>query len=163
MIQRAKHNKSDLHVVCLDAYESVPHQLIWYAISFFHMAVSVTAQLTVDLKKIDQRPLPGKFKVWCYQFTLLHHLMLPLKLCDIPSSAVLKMDAKANNYIRNWLGLPRCLSSAALFGRNTLRLAGSRQCHRSRSGATCMARQVLDGGEHHPRHGPKPRGRKGNS
>lgn len=26
------------------------------------------------------------------------------------------------NYIRKWLGLPRCLSNAALFGRNTLRL-----------------------------------------
>jgi hypothetical protein len=87
-----------------------------------NMAVSVTAQLTAGLKKIDQSPLPGKFKVWCYQFTLFHRLMWPLKLCDILSSAVLKMDAKANNYIRKWLGLPRCLSRAALFGRNTLRL-----------------------------------------
>ncbi|CAJ1071380.1 uncharacterized protein LOC111834513 [Xyrichtys novacula] len=35
-----------------------------------NMASAVTAQLQEDLHKIDQCPLPGKFKVWCYQFTL---------------------------------------------------------------------------------------------
>lgn len=38
-IQAAKKNKSDLHVVWLDlanAYGSVPHQLIIYALDFFH-------------------------------------------------------------------------------------------------------------------------------
>ncbi|KAL0182507.1 hypothetical protein M9458_021882, partial [Cirrhinus mrigala] len=87
-----------------------------------HMAVSVTTQLSSGLKKIDESLLPGKFKVWCYQFTLYHRLLWPLKLCDIISSTVLKMDAKANNYIRKWLGLPRCLSTSALFGKNILRL-----------------------------------------
>ncbi|RXN06459.1 hypothetical protein ROHU_012346 [Labeo rohita] len=91
-------------------------------ISDKHMAVSVTTQLTSGLKKIDESLLPGKFKVWCYQFTQFHRLLWPLKLCDITSSTVLKMDAKANNYIRKWLGLPRCLSTSALFGKNTLRL-----------------------------------------
>lgn len=48
--------------------------------------------------------------------------MWPLKLCDITLSAVQKMDSKANNYIRKWLGLLRYLSNAALFGRIMLRL-----------------------------------------
>lgn len=61
-------------------------------------------------------------KVWYYQFTLYHRLMWPLKLSDIPMTTVLKLEAKANNYIRKWLGLPRCLSTMALFGRDTLQL-----------------------------------------
>lgn len=32
------------------------------------------------------------------------------------------MDAKANNFIRKWLGLPRGLSNVALFGKNMLTL-----------------------------------------
>ncbi|KAL1266945.1 hypothetical protein QQF64_002620 [Cirrhinus molitorella] len=87
-----------------------------------HMAASVNAQLTGGLKKIDETLLPGKFKLWCYQFTLWHRLLWPLKLCEITPTTVQKMDRKANNYIRKWLGLPRCQSSSALFGRNKLRL-----------------------------------------
>ncbi|KAL0189460.1 hypothetical protein M9458_016559, partial [Cirrhinus mrigala] len=99
-----------------------PSQLYTAELSDKHMAISVTTQLTSGLKKIDESLLPAKFKVWCYQFTLFHRLLWPLKLCDITSSTVLKMDAKANNYIRKWLGLPRCLSTSALFGKNILRL-----------------------------------------
>ncbi len=87
------------------------------------MAAAVRwSQLSDGLEKIDQSLLPGKLKVWCYQFTLYHRLMWPLKLCDITSSVVQKMDSKANNYIGKWLGLPRCLSNAALFRSDTLRL-----------------------------------------
>lgn len=48
--------------------------------------------------------------------------MWPLKLCEVVSSAVSKMDAKANAYIRKWLGLLRCFSAAGLFGWNSLHL-----------------------------------------
>ena len=87
-----------------------------------HMAHSVITQLSEGLVKIDESHLPGKFKTWCYQFTLYHRLMWPLKLSEISASTVQRMDQKANNYIRKWLGLPRCLSNVALFGRNTLQL-----------------------------------------
>lgn len=86
------------------------------------MATFVTSQLADGLYKIDQSHLPGKFKVWCYQSTLFQCLMWPLKLCDITSTTALKMDAEANSYIQKWLGLPRCLSTTALFGSNTLKL-----------------------------------------
>lgn len=48
--------------------------------------------------------------------------MWPLKMCEITTCTVQKMDLKANNYIRKWLGLPRSLSSVGLFGRNALQL-----------------------------------------
>ncbi|KAI3364895.1 hypothetical protein L3Q82_001079 [Scortum barcoo] len=43
-IQRARHSKSDLHVVWLDlanAFGSVPHQLITFALEFFHVPSSI--------------------------------------------------------------------------------------------------------------------------
>ena len=48
--------------------------------------------------------------------------MWPLKLCEVTSSAVSKMDAKTSSFIRKWLGLPRGHSSASLYGKNTLQL-----------------------------------------
>ena len=48
--------------------------------------------------------------------------MWPLKMSDVPSSVVDKMDGLANSSIRKWLGLPRCLSDVGLFGRNMLQL-----------------------------------------
>lgn len=83
------------------------------------MATTASTQLQSGPHKIDQCFLPGKFKVWCLQFTLYRRLLWPLKLSDITLTAVLKLEAKANNFIWKWLGLPRCFSTSALFGRNT--------------------------------------------
>lgn len=86
------------------------------------MGKAVMKQLSDGLARIDQSQLPGKYKVWCYQFTLYQRVMWPLKMSEIPSSTVSKMDGKANSFIRKWLGLPRCLSETGLFGRNMLQL-----------------------------------------
>lgn len=48
--------------------------------------------------------------------------MWPLKLSDITSTTVQRMDSKAKNYIRKWLGLPRCHSDTALIDHNILKL-----------------------------------------
>ena len=79
-------------------------------------------QLSAGLAKIDSSQLPGKYKVWCFNFTLYPRVMWPLKLCEVTSSAVSKMDAKTSSFIRKWLGLPRGHSSASLYGKNTLQL-----------------------------------------
>ncbi|KAK0153977.1 hypothetical protein N1851_003944 [Merluccius polli] len=59
-----------------------------------HMPVTVMEQLADGLERIDKSHLPGKLKVWCYQFTLYQRLMWPLKMCEITTSTVLRMDAK---------------------------------------------------------------------
>ena len=79
-------------------------------------------QLMDGLAKVDQGQLPGKYKVWCYQFTLYRRVMWPLKMSEIPSSTMSKMDRKANSFIRKWLGLPRCLSEMGIFVKNALQL-----------------------------------------
>ncbi len=86
------------------------------------MGRTVMKQLSDGLARIDQSQLPGKYKVWCYQFTLYRRVKWPLKMSEIPSSIASKMDGKANSFIRKWLGLSRCLSETGLFGKNTLQL-----------------------------------------
>lgn len=82
----------------------------------------MTSQLVDGLKEINQNYVPGKFKVWSYQHTLYRRVMWPLKMSDITASVVLRMDAKARSLICKWLGLQRCLSNVAQFGKNTLAL-----------------------------------------
>lgn len=66
----------------------------------------VMKHLSESLAKIDQNQLPGKYKVWCYRFTFYRRVIWPLKMSEIPSSTVSKMDGKANSFISKWLGLP---------------------------------------------------------
>lgn len=73
------------------------------------MGRNVMTQLSEGLAKINQSQLPGKYKVWCYQFTLYRRVICPLKMSEIPSSTASKMDGKANTFIQKWLGLPPCL------------------------------------------------------
>ncbi|KAL2099527.1 hypothetical protein ACEWY4_003921 [Coilia grayii] len=86
------------------------------------MGEAVRKQLADGLAKISESQLPGKYKVWSYQFILYPRVMWPLKMCEVPSSVADKMDRLANSFIKKWLGLPRCLSDVGLFGRNMLQL-----------------------------------------
>lgn len=86
------------------------------------MVATVTSQLADGLKTTDQSYLPGKFKGWCCQHTLYQRVMLPLKMSDITASAALQMDAKANNLICKWLGLPLCLPNVAPWQKHAISL-----------------------------------------
>ena len=86
------------------------------------MGRTILQQLSAGLEKIDTSQLPGKYKVWCYHFTLYPRVMWPLKLCEVTSSAVTRMETKANAFIRKWLGLPKCFSATGLYGWNALQL-----------------------------------------
>ncbi|KAL7388165.1 hypothetical protein ABVT39_008471 [Epinephelus coioides] len=86
------------------------------------MGKAIFQQLSEGLAKTNSSLLPGKYKVLCFNFTLYPRVMSPLKLCEVTSSAVSRMEAKTNSFIRKWLGLPRCLSSVSLYGKNTLQL-----------------------------------------
>lgn len=83
------------------------------------MAATITSQLMDGLKTIDQSYLTEKSKVWCYQHTLYHRVMWPLKGKEITTSAAIRMDAKVNNFIWKWLGLSQ---HSTLLGTNALPL-----------------------------------------
>lgn len=70
------------------------------------MGEVVKKQLADGLAWINQSQIPVKYMVWCYQFILYQRVMCPLKMSEVPSSVVSKMDGLANLFIRKWLGLP---------------------------------------------------------
>lgn len=76
----------------------------------------------IGLTRIDNSQFLGKYKVWCYQFTLYQCVMWPPKVCEIPSSVANRMDDISYIYIRKWLGLPCCFSDSGLFGKSALQL-----------------------------------------
>ena len=45
-----------------------------------HMAAIIMKQLSEGLERIDRNQLQGKFKVWCYEFTLVGKVIFPLIL-----------------------------------------------------------------------------------
>ena len=75
------------------------------------------------LTKIDKSGLPGRFKAWLFQHAVLPRILWPLLVYDIPITTVESLERAISNRLRRWLGLPRCLSGAALYGNsNALRL-----------------------------------------
>ena len=75
------------------------------------------------LTKIDKSGLPGRFKAWLFQHAVLPRILWPLLVYDIPITTVESLERAISNRSRRWLGLPRCLSGAALYGNsNALRL-----------------------------------------
>ena len=68
------------------------------------------------LRKIDKSGLPGKFKAWLYQHTILPQILWPLMLYEVAITTVEGMERKISGYLRRWLGLPKSLSSLALIG-----------------------------------------------
>ena len=70
------------------------------------------------LNKIDKTGLPGIF-----QYALLLRILWPLLQYEFTITTVGTLERTISNSWRRWLGLPRCLSSAALYGKsNTLQL-----------------------------------------
>ena len=79
-------------------------------------------EMIKGISSIDKSGLPGKLKLWCLQFGLLPRLMWPLTVYEVPVSKVEKLEWMINSFIRKWLGVPRCLSGAALYGKGILEL-----------------------------------------
>ncbi|XP_067296477.1 uncharacterized protein [Pseudorasbora parva] len=75
--------------------------------------------LTTWLIAIDRSGLPGKFKTWIYQHGVLPRILWPLLVYEVPISTVEVLEKSISQFLRKWLGLPRSLSSIALYGHST--------------------------------------------
>ncbi|KAL7874517.1 hypothetical protein SRHO_G00054870 [Serrasalmus rhombeus] len=69
---------------------------------------------------ITEKPVKclGKFKAWVYQNGVLPRILWPLLVYAVPISTVETLERKVSNRPRRWLGLPKSLSSIALYGCN---------------------------------------------
>ena len=78
----------------------------------------IEKQLKTYLRRIDQSLLPGKYKVWCYQNVLLPKLMWPLSIYEVTLPKVESFQRLITGRIKGWLGIPKCLSVAALYSKS---------------------------------------------
>ena len=69
------------------------------------------------LKSVDKSGLPGKFKAWVYQHSILPRILWPLLVVV----TVEILERSVSNHLRRWLGLPKSLSNIALY-RNSNKL-----------------------------------------
>ncbi|XP_049324773.1 uncharacterized protein LOC125789951 [Astyanax mexicanus] len=79
---------------------------------------STIKKLEAWLSTVDKSGLPGKFKAWLYQHGILPRILWPLLVYEVTMSTVETMERKISSYLRRWLGLPRSLTSAALYGKS---------------------------------------------
>ena len=75
-------------------------------------------KLEAWLSAVDKSGLPGRFKAWLYQHGILPRILWPLLVYEVTMSTVETLERKISSYLRRWLGLPRSLTSAALYGRS---------------------------------------------
>ncbi|TWW59866.1 hypothetical protein D4764_06G0013960 [Takifugu flavidus] len=81
-----------------------------------------TEELGGWLTKVDKSGL--RFKAWIYQLSILPRVLWPLLVYAVPVTMVESFERKLSSFLRRWLGLPRSLNSAALYGTsNTLQWA----------------------------------------
>jgi len=72
------------------------------------------------LNSINSCALPGKLKLWCFQFGPLPMLQWSLTVYKVSLTTVDKLEALISLYIRKWLEVPRCLSRVGLNGKGIL-------------------------------------------
>ena len=96
----------------------------WYSSKLrdSEQTIKLKQVLMEGLECIDRTALLGKHKIWCLQFGLLPRLLWPLTVYEISLTKAESLEKIINNYVRKWLGVPRCLSSVALYGRGLLEL-----------------------------------------
>lgn len=80
---------------------------------------ATTPKLEAWLSAVDKSSLPGRFKAWLYQHGILPRILWPLLVYEVTMSTVEILERKIHSYLRRWLGLPRSLTSAALYSRST--------------------------------------------
>nr|XP_033488803.1 uncharacterized protein LOC117260806 [Epinephelus lanceolatus] len=89
----------------------------WFNVSLTDGAnVAESVKQTEEwLKKTDTSLLPGKFKTWLYQHSLLPRLLWLFTVYEFPMTAVEAIERKTNKHIRRWLGIPPSFSSVGLY------------------------------------------------
>ena len=77
----------------------------------------IQRQVEDGLKRIDATCLPGRYKLWCSQFGLLPRVLWLITVYEVALSRVERMQQRISVFWRKWLGIPRMLTSVALFQR----------------------------------------------
>ncbi|KAI8517813.1 hypothetical protein Bbelb_038300 [Branchiostoma belcheri] len=74
-------------------------------------------QMRDGLEAIENSELPGRYKVWCYQYGLLPRAVWPMTMYDIPLTVVEEVERRVSRHLRKWLGVPPGLTSIGLYSK----------------------------------------------
>ncbi|KAI8488087.1 hypothetical protein Bbelb_342050 [Branchiostoma belcheri] len=74
-------------------------------------------QIRDGLEAIENSELPGRYKVWCYQYGLLPRTVWPMTMYDIPLTVVEEVERRVSRHLRKWLGVPPGLTSIGLYSK----------------------------------------------
>ncbi|XP_078666098.1 uncharacterized protein LOC144908400 [Branchiostoma floridae x Branchiostoma belcheri] len=74
-------------------------------------------QIRDGLEAIENSELPGRYKVWCYQYGLLPRAVWPMTMYDIPLTVVEEVERRVSRHLRKWLGVPPGLTSIGLYSK----------------------------------------------
>ena len=75
----------------------------------------MVSEFQSSLNQIEKTPLPGNLKAWCFQYGIIPRLAWPFSLYDISMSTIVKMERRANRYLRKWFGVPKCFTDICLY------------------------------------------------
>lgn len=59
-------------------------------------------ELGTWLTKVDKSGLPGRFKAWIYQHSILPHMLWPLFIYAVPMTAVESLERKFSSFESGW-------------------------------------------------------------
>ena len=80
---------------------------------------NIMDQLLKWLNSIDNTPLPGNLKAWCFQFGIIPRLTWPFSLYCFPPSSVEAMEKKCSKFLRSWFGVSRSFSDVNLYSKTS--------------------------------------------
>ena len=78
-------------------------------------AERIRKKITGALKKIDERPIRGEYKVWIYKHYVATSVFFLLAVDAISESTIKSIQSGATRFIKKWLNLPRCATLASVF------------------------------------------------
>ena len=135
-----------------NTFSLIPHKTLYFQLSTFFMSqktsqnsskhifrISISSRGTKETLKTPSNwnifgkiqwaatpkwtaALPGKLKLWCFQFGLPPWLMWPLTTYKVSLSHAICLQKLVNSWVSKWLGLLRYPSSVILHINGTLSL-----------------------------------------
>jgi len=72
-----------------------------------------------SLKQLNRSKAKGAMKLWAMHHILLQQVRWDLMVYDLPPSYIEDLEKEFNKRIRQWLGVAKCLTDVALYGKGT--------------------------------------------
>ena len=91
-----------------------------YSLSDKQQIEQTIRRLCEGIKKIEKTFISGRNKAWILQHMLIPRLMWPLTIYSFPQTKVEEIERKISASLKKWLGIPKSLSTALLYGRSAV-------------------------------------------